>query len=162
MYAGFSDVIGSWKIIDTRSPRTSSNCLDDNPNRSMPSNRICPDRIRPGGCGTNPITAIDVTVLPDPDSPTIPNVSPAPTWNDTSSTTVDQPTSVKNSTVKFSTVNTGSPAPDHDQPDVTADRGTVGLVAVEVVVVVVVICVLLTSRGGLHGRWSHADRHRRC
>ena len=49
------------------------------------------------------MTAIDVTVLPDPDSPTMPTVSPAPTWNDTSCTTVDQPTSVKNSTDRCST-----------------------------------------------------------
>ena len=42
----------------------------------MPSNRIEPDTILPGGSGTSRAIDSAVTLLPQPDSPTRPRVSP--------------------------------------------------------------------------------------
>ena len=44
--------------------------------KSRPSNTISPFLMRPGGFGINPINALEVTDFPEPDSPTIANVSP--------------------------------------------------------------------------------------
>jgi len=45
-----------------------------------------------------PRIASDVTLLPDPDSPTIPSVRPRSTANDTPSTALTTPSSVSNRT----------------------------------------------------------------
>ena len=45
----------------------------------MPSKRIEPPAMRPGGCGTRPMIDSAVTLLPQPDSPTMPSVRPAST-----------------------------------------------------------------------------------
>src|SRR5450631_882728 len=74
--AGLSDVIGSWKIMAMRSPRRLRSAAGDRRNRSVPSNRISPPAMRPGGCGTRPMIDSAVTLLPHPDSPTIPSVRP--------------------------------------------------------------------------------------
>ena len=50
-------------------------------------------------CGSNPINASDNIVLPDPDSPTIPSVSPSPSVNETSFTGRTHPLGVGSSTV---------------------------------------------------------------
>ena len=42
----------------------------------MPSKTISPDTIRPGGSGTSRATDSADTLLPQPDSPTSPRVSP--------------------------------------------------------------------------------------
>jgi len=42
--------------------------------------------ILPGGSGMRRISDIEVTDLPQPDSPTMASVSPSSTWNDTPST----------------------------------------------------------------------------
>ena len=44
---GFSDVIGSWKIIEISLPRTSRIAASVRPRRSRPAKRIAPDTIRP-------------------------------------------------------------------------------------------------------------------
>jgi hypothetical protein len=152
VYAGFRLVIGSWKIIDMRSPRTSSRCRFDNVSRSTPSSLIEPDGMRPGGCGMSPMTAIDVTVLPEPDSPTIPTVSWAPTWNDTSWTTVAQPVSVRKSTVRLSTVRIGSRG-----STTVASTPSLGSRMVAPVSAVVVV-TSLTSLSSLRARWSPGGR----
>src|SRR3954471_10432127 len=75
--AGLSELIGSWKIIAMRSPRSSRRRSGGWRSRSSPSNRISPPAMRPGGCGTRPMIASAVTLLPQPDSPTSPSVGPA-------------------------------------------------------------------------------------
>jgi hypothetical protein len=47
--AGLSELIGSWKIMAMRLPRTSMISSSESLVRSMPSNRIPPLSMRPGG-----------------------------------------------------------------------------------------------------------------
>src|SRR5262249_20793996 len=54
------------------------------------------------------ITDIIVTLLPDPDSPTIPTTSPSPTVNETPSTARTIPSSVRNETWRSLTSSRGS------------------------------------------------------
>ena len=85
VYSGFSAVIGSWKIMPMRAPRMprisrSLFCI-----RSSPSKRIAPLVV---AASTRRSTDSAVIDLPEPDSPTSANFSPAAIENDTSSTTV--------------------------------------------------------------------------
>ena len=74
---GFSDVIGSWKIIAIRLPRIARIssvgqrqqvvAVEDRPRRAT---------MRPGGVGMSRMIDRFVTDLPEPDSPTMPSVSP--------------------------------------------------------------------------------------
>src|SRR5215469_3202598 len=75
VYIGFSAVIGSWNTIEIRSPRTwrqSAPCpsLD----RTVPSSLIEPETR--AALGSRPSTERASMVLPEPDSPTMPSVSP--------------------------------------------------------------------------------------
>ncbi len=65
--------------------------------RSRPSNMIRPRRWRPV-LRVSPIVVSDETVLPEPDSPTIPSVCPVPTSYEIPSTACTTPSSVVNST----------------------------------------------------------------
>ena len=58
--------------------------------------------------GRSPRIAIEVTLLPDPDSPTMPSVSLWWTSNETWSTARSRPSSVLNSTVRSRTESTGT------------------------------------------------------
>ena len=49
---------------------------------------------RAGGLGNRPIIVNAVTLLPEPDSPTMPSISPCARSNDTSSTAVTSPRAV--------------------------------------------------------------------
>src|SRR5439155_26636571 len=51
--------------------------------------------MRPGGCGIRRITDSAVTLLPEPDSPTTPSVSPLLMWKSIPSTARTTPSSVK-------------------------------------------------------------------
>jgi len=73
---GLSEVIGSWKIIEIRLPRTSRISSSSSASRSVPSSMIEPPTILPGGSGTRRMIDSAVTLLPQPDSPTIASVSP--------------------------------------------------------------------------------------
>ena len=73
---GFSEVMGSWKIMAMRLPRRSRISSSLIFNRSCPSKMTSPPVILPGGLGIKRMTESDVTLLPDPDSPTRPSVSP--------------------------------------------------------------------------------------
>ena len=69
---GFSDVIGSWKIIEISLPRIFASSPSWSVTRSRPSNRMRESSaIRPGR-STSRITESAVTDLPQPDSPTTP------------------------------------------------------------------------------------------
>src|SRR6476620_11404285 len=105
--AGLSDDIGSWKIMAILLPRTARMPGSSSFNRSTPSNRISPLSIRPGGFGIRRSTDSAVTLLPEPDSPTIASVSPGSRWNDTPSTAVTVPRSVRNRVVRFLTSSSG-------------------------------------------------------
>jgi hypothetical protein len=83
---GLSAVIGSWKIMAMRLPRTLRISPSESSERSRPSKRMrLPRSIRPGGRIRRMIESA-VTDLPDPDSPTSPTVSPRPIVNETPST----------------------------------------------------------------------------
>src|SRR5215472_9977513 len=60
---------------------------------SLPRQRIRPSTMRPGGVGMSLSTDIAVTDLPQPDSPTKPNVSPRSTARSTPSTACTVPSS---------------------------------------------------------------------
>src|SRR5207237_5512699 len=85
----------SWKIIATSLPRKSRISSSSILVTSWPRNRILPDVIRPGS-GTRRSTDRAVIVLPQPDSPTTPSVSPASMCSETPSTARTTPREVKN------------------------------------------------------------------
>ena len=88
---GFSDVIGSWKIMPIWSPRRSRPSTITAPRMSRPRKCAVPPTMRPGGIGMRPITLCTVTDLPQPDSPTIASVLPACTSNETPRTACTVP-----------------------------------------------------------------------
>src|SRR5580692_12787019 len=75
VYIGFSAVIGSWKTMLTRAPRIDRHWAGVQLRSSRPSSLI--DPLTFADSGTRPIAARASMVLPDPDSPTTPRVSPA-------------------------------------------------------------------------------------
>src|SRR5436190_15894886 len=95
--AGLSDVIGSWKIIASLSPRRSRRRRGAHFSRSSPSNSTSPAAMRPGGCGTRPMIESALTLFPQPDSPTIPSVRPRSSRKSTPSTARTSPCSPLNS-----------------------------------------------------------------
>ena len=89
---GLSEVIGSWKIMADllaaqvlRSPARAARA------GRRPSKRIEPATVCPGGSGTRRMMDSAVTLLPQPDSPTIASVVPASTANETPSTALNRP-----------------------------------------------------------------------
>src|SRR5271157_101164 len=62
--------------------------------KSVPSNRTSPETISPGGDGIRRIMERAVTLLPQPDSPTSPRVSPCRTSRSSPSTAAAVPSSV--------------------------------------------------------------------
>src|SRR5512132_80724 len=104
---GFRLVIGSWKIIAIcrpLSPRISRSFILS---RSRPSKRAVPERTRPAR-GSSPSSASAVTLLPQPDSPTIPSVSPGEISNEIPLTAWTSPLPVQNWTRRSSTERSGS------------------------------------------------------
>src|SRR5690349_6575392 len=83
--AGLSEVIGSWKIIAMRSPRMRSISASGSASRSRPRYSTRPPAIFPGGSISRRIDSA-VTVLPEPDSPTMPSTRPADSVKDSPST----------------------------------------------------------------------------
>ena len=73
---GLSEVIGSWKIIPISPPRRRRICFSEALRRSVPRKLIWP-AILPGGVGRRRRIAIEVTDLPQPDSPTTASASPS-------------------------------------------------------------------------------------
>ena len=68
---GSATVIGSWKIIPISSPRTSASSRRTSPSRSSPLYITSPGTSR-SRRACRPISVIEVTLLPEPDSPTMP------------------------------------------------------------------------------------------
>ena len=102
--SGFSDVIGSWKIIAMRSPRIFASRSSDAPTSSSPSKRMLPDGCRAAGYGSSCRIESAVTDLPEPLSPTSATVSPRPISNETPRTASTTRPPVSKCTARSSTV----------------------------------------------------------
>ena len=74
------------KIMAIFAPRTPRICVSLSERRSVPSKSIRPPRVKRGSVRLRPIIERAVTVLPQPDSPTMQRISPAARLNETSST----------------------------------------------------------------------------
>ena len=72
---GLSEVIGSWKIMASRLPRRSCICRSGSAASSRPSKATEPD-MRVPASGSSRMMESAVTLLPQPDSPTMPSVRP--------------------------------------------------------------------------------------
>ena len=77
------------------SPRILRISGSDSSSRSRPSKTTRPATVRPGGDAIRRRIESDVTLFPQPDSPTIASVSPRSTENDTPSTARTTPSRVK-------------------------------------------------------------------
>jgi len=99
---GFRELMGSWKIMEIRLPLMRRISSSGKARRSSPSNRIRPDTILPGGLGTRRMTERARTVLPHPDSPAMPRVSPSLTQRSTPSTALTVPRAVSKCVLRFS------------------------------------------------------------
>src|SRR5688500_3651122 len=104
---GFGLVIGSWKIIAMSRPLILRSCLSFMFKRSRSSNVAVPPVTRPLRARI-PRMASEVTLLPHPDSPTIPSVSPGAMSKVIPLTAWTVPRDVVNSTRRSSTVRSGS------------------------------------------------------
>jgi hypothetical protein len=96
-----SEVIGSWKTNEIFRPRILRSCDRDAPSSSAPSNRALPVTVAVDG--RRPRIESAVTLLPQPDSPTIPNTSLGASSSDMRSTAWTAPSSVLNRTERSST-----------------------------------------------------------
>ena len=103
---GFSEVIGSWKIMLISLPRIARISRSDRCSRSRPWKRMAP-AILPGGSGISRRMDMEVTDLPQPLSPTIATVSPALTEKETPSTARLTPSGVRKWVCRFSTSRSG-------------------------------------------------------
>ena len=105
---GFRDVAGSWKtipILVLRRCRTSSS---ESWTIFSPSRRTRPPTTLPRCAGMRPMMDSAVIVLPQPLSPTMPNVSPWFTWKDTPLTGLTTPSREGRCVSRSSTTSTGS------------------------------------------------------
>ncbi len=71
---GLSDRAGSWNTIAMSAPRWRRISRSGSPTSSVPSNRAEPLTCAVGG--SSPISARELTLLPDPDSPMIASILP--------------------------------------------------------------------------------------
>ena len=74
---GFSERAGSWKTIAMLAPRWRRISASERPSSSSPSKRTEPLTLAVSG--SRAITARELTVLPEPDSPMTASVMPAST-----------------------------------------------------------------------------------
>src|SRR6185437_11747075 len=82
---GFSEVSGSWKIMPISLPRTCRRSSSLSLLMSLSLSRMLPPTIEPP-VGSRFMIDSAVMVLPQPDSPTMPSVSPGSTYSEMSST----------------------------------------------------------------------------
>ena len=88
--------MGSWKTIAISFPRISRISLSLKVRRSQPSNMISPSKRTEPSLARISIMVRDKTLLPEPDSPTMPRVFPRSKENDTPSTARAMPLGVSN------------------------------------------------------------------
>src|SRR6476660_7038034 len=89
-------------------PRISRMAGSSSPTSSRPRKRMLPATMRPGGIGINPRMERAPTLLPQPDSPTIPSISPRSSRYDRPSTARNIPSRVKNHVFRSSMTSSGS------------------------------------------------------
>ena len=106
---GLRLVIGSWKIIAISPPSSDRRSRSPMRCRSRPANASRSARTRPGA-SIRPRTASAVTLLPEPDSPTMPTTSPAPTEKLTSLAACTGASGGPKSTERRSTSSSGAAA----------------------------------------------------
>ena len=106
---GFSAVCGSWRIIDILWPRIRRTSGIRIRTTSSPSSRMRPPTMR-AASGSNRSSESAVMLLPDPDSPTSPSVSPSRIWKLTPSTARVTPHLVKRWVCRSCTSRTTLPA----------------------------------------------------
>ena len=106
VYSGFSEVMGSWKIMEISLPRILLKSLVFILRMSCPLNRILP--VTRAVSGSRRMMELAVTDLPEPDSPTMPSVSPAFSLKLAWETACTTPDGVWNSTERSSTSRTYS------------------------------------------------------
>ena len=87
---GFREVDGSWKIMPISLPRILRMLSSESVVSSRPFSLMLPPTIEPP-VGSSFMIDNAVIVLPQPDSPTMPTVSPGWTWTDTPSTACTTP-----------------------------------------------------------------------
>ena len=117
---GLRLVMGSWKIMAMSFPRISCIRFSGTSSRFWPSKRISPSGYEAGGLGFSCMTESAVTLLPLPDSPTIPNVSPGSREYETPSTALTTPSWVLKCVLRLftSSIAIGSPPhPRHRRSD---------------------------------------------
>src|SRR5665213_2352261 len=105
VYTGVNAVIGSWKIMPTSPPRTDCISVSESPRISRPSKRTLPE-IETLASRTSPSIEYMATLLPDPDSPTMPSTSFAPTSKESPSTARTTPWRVAKETERSRTLRT--------------------------------------------------------
>ena len=98
---GLRAVEGSWKTIATSDPRMARSCSAETLSTFLPEMTTAPDRCAVSG--SRPRMDRAVTVLPDPDSPTMASTSPGETDSETSLTACTSPPSVEKVTSRPST-----------------------------------------------------------
>ena len=106
---GFRQLIGSWKIIAISRPRIARSSPPGSPSRSRPSNRAPRRRSTRPGSGTSPSSERQVTLLPEPDSPTSPIVSPAREREADAGGGEDEPVRRRERGVRLRTSSSGRP-----------------------------------------------------
>ncbi len=103
---GFSEVIGSWKTNEIWRPRTFRRRDPEAPSSSSPSKRTLPVTV--AVFGRRPRIESAVTLLPQPDSPTIPSTCLGSSVSDIRSTAWTVPSSVSKRTERSSTSSSGA------------------------------------------------------
>src|SRR5712691_8704371 len=106
-WTGFRAVSGSWKIMLSFAPRYSRISSGGIFRRSSPRKITSPE-MRASLRVTSPITVSQLTLLPEPDSPTTPSVSPGEIEKETPSTAFTRPSSVGKCTLRSLTSSSGS------------------------------------------------------
>ncbi len=79
-----SELIGSWKIIDIRLPRSRRRLSREYFRMSSPRNFTRVSGLTVARLDKSPMTRRAVTDFPEPDSPTMAIVSPRYSWNEIS------------------------------------------------------------------------------
>ncbi len=119
---GLSAVSASCIVIAMRLPRKARIAGGASVVSSTPSNSTLPEVILPGGL-IRPMTLAKVTLLPDPDSPTMPRHSPRITSRSTSCTALTTPSWVLKLVDRPRSLRMTSPPPARDAT--AACEGTV-------------------------------------
>ena len=105
-FTGLRAVIGSWKIMLIWAPQTWRSWAGASVVISWSANRTVPLRTT-SRTGSRPMMDRERTVFPEPDSPTMPRVSPRSTVNETPSTAWTVPRPVRKAVWRSSTTSRG-------------------------------------------------------